>query len=80
MLEKEENVLFAWAEECTGIGWTNNPVWVLTRKRDGSLRVFSIQPSEQTQRLLDLSGVSSAVNEAMVSAVNQCLAIQRLAK
>lgn len=77
MLEKEENVLFAWTEECKGPGWTNKPVWVLTRKRDQSLRVFAIQPYEQTQRLLDLSGVSSAVNEAMVAAVNQCLAILR---
>lgn len=58
MLEKEENVLFAWTEECNGPGWSSNPVWVLTRKRDQSLRVFAIQPSEQTQRLLDLSGVS----------------------
>ena len=80
MLEKEESVLFAWAEECSGPGWANKPVWVLTRKRDHSLRIFAIQPSEQTQRLLDLFGVSSAVNEAMVSAVKQCLEIQRLAK
>ena len=78
--DKDDEIVAAWAEECSGVGWTNRPVWVLVRKRDGIPRIFAIQSEEQSQQMLSLVNVSIAVSKDMLSATKILLRSQACKK
>jgi len=72
ILPKGSRVVTAWAERCSGPGWTNTPVWVLIQDSDGGLRVESLQPMEQSASVRLLHGVSATCAETMTREVMEC--------
>lgn len=64
-------IVCAYAEVCSGPGWRNTPVWVITRDRVGRLHEHCIQQDQQTPEMRALFSVSEAANRAMVAAVQR---------
>lgn len=65
VLHEGESVVTAWAERCSGPGWSNSVVWVLLRSRDFKLRIIGLQPGEQTEGLRAMFGVSAVLQESV---------------
>jgi len=68
-IERDDFVITAWAETVSGPGWSNAPLYVLVRSRDGALRVECYQPQEQTADMLALYPWSSLAHRLMRCAV-----------
>lgn len=64
-----KQILTAWAEHCTGPGWTNDLIWYLLRDETGDLSIRAIQPATQTTRMLMLRGVSEVVSRQLTAEV-----------
>lgn len=74
-LEKDESVVCAWAEPAHGPGWSNAPVWIIIRDRNGTLRQDCLQPDEQSRDMLVLYRMSALVSGQMKGAVETALCI-----
>ena len=70
-LKKDDHVVTAFAENASGPGWTNQPIWVVVRNRGGDLRMECIQPRDQTRDMILLYGPSQASHGAMTAAVRR---------
>lgn len=68
-LPRGSEIFCAWAENCSGPGWTNRLVWVLIRDADGRFRIEGIQPEDQTPVMRALFNTSAAVSAEMLLAV-----------
>jgi hypothetical protein len=68
-LGKDEFVVTAWAEACTGPGWANAPVKVLIQDGNGKLRIEYLQPDELNQEVNTIYGISNLVSYEMTKAV-----------
>lgn len=64
-------VIAAWAERCSGPGWSNQVVWYLTRDSTGNLKIHDIQPGDMSDAMLHLFNTSAALHQSMVHAVGQ---------
>jgi len=64
-------IVAAWAERCSGPGWSNQVVWYLTRDSTGNLKIHDIQPEAMSDVMLHLFNTSAAVHQSMVHAVGQ---------
>lgn len=64
-------VVTAWAEFCSGPGWSNRLVWVLLRDLNGRYSVKAIQPSEQTADMMDHIPYSAMATEKLTAAVRR---------
>jgi len=62
-------IVAAWAERCSGPGWSNTIIWYLERDEMGTLRVEAIQPNEQTAEMMELFEFSEVAARRMLSAV-----------
>lgn len=69
-LKKGESIVTAWAEYCSGPGWSNAPIWVIVRDANKGLREECIQPEDQTPEMLWLFATCASANRSMVAAVN----------
>lgn len=63
-LSPGETIVTAWAETCSGPGWSNALIWVLISTPTG-LRVESIQPHEQTAEMRAMHSVGATVTREM---------------
>lgn len=70
-LEKDDRIVTAWAEACSGPGWQNNIVWVLIHGGDGRHRVEALQPGEQGEEILSLFEFSALTSARMLAAVER---------
>ena len=69
-----DSVVMAWAEACSGPGWSNRIVWVLVRERFSSaLRLECLQPEQQGAEIVALFKVCAAAAEAMKAAAGRRL-------
>ena len=66
---KNEILVTAFAENASGPGWTNAPIWVIYQDQSGILRKECIQPGEQSIRMAAIYTVSAAAHSAMCAAV-----------
>ena len=73
MLKSGECIVTAFAQPASGPGWSNRPVWIVIRRRDGTFRTESLQPNEQGEEIVTLYKVSAAANDAMTAAVRRQL-------
>ena len=73
MIEPGWTVLTAWAEHCSGPGWSNEIVNVLLVSQWGTYRVQALQPNEQTERMKALFKLSALAAEEMRSAVESAI-------
>ena len=65
-LAETERVIAAWAERCSGPGWSNRLIHVLIRHDGGgAMRIVYVQPHEQTPTMLTLFNISAGVAEDM---------------
>jgi len=62
-------VIAAWAERCSGPGWSNHIVWYLTQDSTGNLKIHDIQPGDMSDAMLHLLNTSAAVHTDMRCAV-----------
>ena len=62
---KADTVGAAWAEHCSGAGWSNRLVWMLLRAPGGKLRLDCLQPDEQSPLLQALHAASAALSEEL---------------
>ena len=69
-----ETVAAAWAESCSGPGWSNTLIWYLVREVQGGYRVEAIQPRQQTALMLTLFPVADAVQRSLTAEVTRWLA------
>ena len=61
-----EHVVTAWGERCAGPGWANHPVWVLIcDARDGKLRIDCVQPTDQSDAMMDTFPWSALAHQQM---------------
>lgn len=70
-LAEDEHVLAAYAEPCSGPGWTNLPIIALIWTRDGKIRRVWLQPGEQTADMQMLYRFSSLAHAQMTTAVKR---------
>jgi hypothetical protein len=61
----KQQVVTAWAEKCSGPGWTNRVVWVLLRSMAGELSIEAIQPTEQSDAIMTLFDIGAAASKAL---------------
>lgn len=66
-------IITAWAEYCSGPGWTNQIVNVLERDDSGRLTLRALQPEEQMAEIKALFGVSATAADSMTEAVKRSL-------
>lgn len=59
-------IVTAYAEPASGPGWSNAPIWVITRDGNNVLHQECIQPDAQTPEMAALYAVSTAANASMV--------------
>ena len=64
-------IVSAWAERCSGPGWSNQVVWYLTRDSTGNLKIHDIQPGDMSDAMLHLFNTSAALHQRWVHAVGQ---------
>ena len=72
-LNKDEDIITAYAESSSGPGWaTNQPIWVIVKNRlTGIIRKDCIQPRDQTEEMQILCKISEAAHVAMTNAVKR---------
>lgn len=71
-LAEGEYIISAWAEDVSGPGWSNQPIWVLIGSRGGSrYRQECIQPKDQTPELRMLFAFSALAHSQMVAQVRR---------
>lgn len=66
---KGQTIVTAYAERASGPGWSNTPLWVITRDGNQTLHEHCIQPNQQPEAVLALYRISEATHLAMVSAI-----------
>jgi len=64
-LRPGDSIVAAYAENASGPGWANSPVWVIVRDGDHKLRQECIQPSKQTRDMMILYRLSEEATRAM---------------
>lgn len=62
-------IIIAWAENCSGPGWTNTPVWYIEELPNGKLDIGCLQPEEQTKEMVSNFGINAMSSEMMTSLV-----------
>lgn len=67
--KSQSTVVTAYAETASGPGWSNAPIWVITRDSNNVLHQECLQPDEQTPEMAALYAVSSAAHASMVRLV-----------
>lgn len=70
-LRKGDTIVTAWAEYCSGPGWSNTPVWVIVQDRGGSIRRECLQPNEQSPEIYQLFHISAALQAQMLSTLTR---------
>lgn len=66
-IEPHEVIVGAWAEACSGPGWSNRLLWVCLRNtHDGSYRIAGFQPEEQTRDMANAFGICEAASRFML--------------
>jgi hypothetical protein len=70
-LGERETIVCTYAKPAHGPGWRNQPLWVIIRDYDGSLREECLQPSQQGPDVRRIYGIAAEVHEAMLSAVGK---------
>jgi len=66
-----ESIVTAYAKPCAGPGWSNMPIWVVIRNREGVMREACIQPEQQSAGMHLLYRISSAINSEMTYEVER---------
>ena len=75
IIADNEHIVTAWAEECSGPGWANRPIWILiARNGGGPHRVACLQPGEQGPILPSLHRPAAAMSKALTDHVRALLA------
>ena len=69
-LNDNDTIVTAWAEACSGLGWTYTVIWVLIRDRDDRLRIDCLQSDEQTKEIRILFEISALASEKMTRIVS----------
>lgn len=69
MITKHDTIVAVAAIPASGPGWSNTPLWVVVKNRDGKLREECLQPEEQGSAVLGLYRIAAAVHTAMVHAI-----------
>ncbi len=64
-LSEGETLVCAYAEPSAGPGWSNRPLWLIVRDREGRLHERCLQPHEQPPTVLALYDVAAAAHEAV---------------
>ncbi len=62
-------IIVAWAERCSGPGWSNSIIWYLTRDHAGNLSIHDIQPAKMSVTMRALFNTSAVVQQDLLSAV-----------
>ena len=70
-LESTDAIVTAYAEHCSGPGWSNSPVWVIVRDLQGNLRQECIQMRDQTAEMRVLFDSSVAAHVGMCELVGK---------
>ena len=63
-------IVVAWAERCSGPGWSNPVIWYIERESDGTLRQYSAQRDEWSHSMSSLFSVCAAASDELTDAVN----------
>jgi len=71
MIEPTDTIVTAFADRCSGPGWSNSPVLVVVRDEKQKLRMEYLQPREQSGEIAALYDTSQAAHRAMVRAVER---------
>jgi len=64
-----ECVITAFGTHVSGPGWSNTPIWVIVRARDGRMREECIQPTAQTNEMREHFSYSALAHRNMTAAV-----------
>lgn len=62
-------IVCAYADAPNGPGWSNQLIWVISRRDDGSLIETALQPDEQTPEMVTLFRICQAAHDALCRAV-----------
>ena len=73
-VKPRQTVVTAWAEHCSGPGWSNSVVWVILRDGDGRLTQECLQPGDATSDMLTMFPVSDCANRTMSGEAAKVLA------
>ena len=66
-------VIAAWAEKCSGPGWSNCVVWYLSRTDAGCLEINCLQPEEMSDAMHIMFNINNVVSRDMRCAVETLL-------
>lgn len=76
-LNDGDSIVVAWAESCSGPGWSNQLVWVLVRERAGKLRIEALQPREQSRDMQAIFRYSALSSSDMTKAAERMASDKR---
>jgi hypothetical protein len=69
LLEKYEQVVAVIPQHARGLGWSNEPTWIVIRGRGPTYREECIQPEERTRELSALYEVGATLMQSLIAAV-----------
>ena len=72
-LRKHDHILTAWAENASGPGWANTPLWVVIVDGDGRLRRECLQPDEQPAEVRLLYSAHAAITGQITTVLRRAV-------
>ena len=74
--QKNDIIITAFAEDCSGPGWSNQIIWVIVSNK-GELRTECIHPDERNERMAWLFDCSQVSHISMKNAVESWIRCKR---
>lgn len=75
--DEKDTIIAAWGENCAGIGWANQPIWVLIRNYQGQLRIESIQPKDQNGEMHAYHRITACAVSGLIDAIERKLRLKQ---
>lgn len=63
---KGEYLVTAWAEYCSGPGWSNQLINVIIKDINGKMRQDCLQPAEQSKSIRDMFEIHAVCNKKLM--------------
>jgi hypothetical protein len=68
-LNSGDSIVTAYAEYCSGPGWSNAPLCIIVRSENGEIREECLQPHEQDYDVHQLFPISATLQTQMMRAL-----------
>ena len=76
-MKKSDQILAVRPQSCHGPGWSNWPIWVYIKNREGVIREECIQPDDRTEVMAYLHDPYESMTNTMIAQCYEVLGRKR---